>query len=68
MADDEKDYLRKCLNDEICPKCQKPLVDRIGSGQFKDGVFCSLSCYGEWHEAALKRRHQERMRKENPDG
>jgi hypothetical protein len=62
MAEAEEQYLKQCLEQAICPTCQKALVDRIGSGRFSDGVFCSLACYGEWHSASLIRRHEIRMK------
>jgi hypothetical protein len=61
---DDEYYLRECLEKGICPLCHKPIVERFGSGQLKDGVFCSLDCFGKWHEQALKRRHQDRVKKD----
>jgi hypothetical protein len=67
MAENEEDYLRQCLEQGICPVCQQPIVKKFGSGQLKDGVFCSLDCYGEWHKASLMRRHQDRVQKGSSD-
>jgi hypothetical protein len=64
MADDEQAYLRQCREQGLCPTCQRPLTNRVGSGQFKDGVFCSLDCSARWHAAALVKRHQERTKKD----
>lgn len=67
MAENEEDYLRQCLEQNICPVCQQPITKKFGSGQFKDGVFCSLDCYGEWHKALLMRRHQGRVQNGSSD-
>ena len=67
MAVNEEDYLRLCLEQNICPVCQKSITKKFGSGQFKDGVFCSLDCYGEWSKALLIRRHQDRVQKSKSD-
>jgi hypothetical protein len=58
MAENEEDYLRQCLDKNICPVCQQSITKKVGSGQFKDGVFCSLKCYAEWNKALLIRQHQ----------
>ena len=49
MAENEEYYLRQCLERNICPVCQQTITKKFGSGQFKDGVFCSLNCYTEWN-------------------
>lgn len=67
MAENEEDYLRQCLEQNICPACQRPITKKVGSGQLKDGVFCSLDCYGKWHQALLMRRHQDRVKKGSSD-
>jgi len=67
MAENEEDYLRRCLEQNICPACQKPITKKHGSGQFKDGVYCSLDCYKTWNEALLIRRHQDRIQKSETD-
>lgn len=67
MAENEEDYLHRCFEQRICPACQKPVAKEHGSGQIKDGVFCSLSCYGDWNKEELVRRHHDRMRKGVPD-
>lgn len=67
MAEHEEEYLRQCLAQGVCPVCQHPIVKKFGSGQTKDGVFCSLDCYGEWHKAMLTRRHQDRVKKGSSD-
>ncbi len=67
MAENEEEYLHRCLEQNICPVCQQTIVKRFGSGQIKDGVFCSLDCYAKWHDALLKRRHQDRAQKGDSD-
>ena len=47
MAENEEGYLRQCLEQNICPVCQKPITQKVGSGQLKDGAFCSLDCYAK---------------------
>jgi hypothetical protein len=63
MATKEDEYLRQCLEQNICPVCQQTLTKKVGSGQSKDGVFCSLDCHTKWHEAELIKRHQDRIQK-----
>ena len=63
MTENEGDYLRQCLAQNICPRCQNPITQKFGSGRSEDGVFCSLNCYGEWHKAILLRRHNARVKK-----
>ncbi|MDP1680219.1 MAG: hypothetical protein Q8L39_00395 [Burkholderiales bacterium] len=67
MAENEEDYLRQCLEQNICPVCQQPITKKFGSGEFKIGVFCSLDCFAKWNEAALIRRHQDRVQKNKSD-
>ena len=67
MAEHEADYLRECLEQNICPTCKKAIEKKFGSGQVKDGVFCSLDCYGKWHSGQLLRRHESRKMKGDPD-
>ncbi len=70
MAENEEDYLRQCLERNICPvcpACQQSITKKFGSGQFKDGVFCSLDCYTEWNKALLIRRHQDKVQKGKSD-
>lgn len=52
MPENEESYLHQCLEQGICPACQRPVVEKYGSGQLRDGVFYSLSCFGEWYKAA----------------
>ena len=67
MAENEDLYLRQCLEQNICPVCQQPIAQKMGTGQLKEGVFCSLDCYAKWNETSLIRRHQDRVKKANPD-
>lgn len=68
MAENEESYLSQCRQENLCPACRKPLTNKVGSGRFKDGVFCSQACYAKWHEAAMRNRHEERMKKGRKDG
>lgn len=65
MAEKEEAYLRECRDRGLCPACQQPIKSKLGSGQFGEGVFCSLGCYGDWHEGVLRRRHAGRLGKED---
>jgi hypothetical protein len=67
MAGNEEVYLRQCLEQNICPVCQQTITKKFGSGQFKDGVFCSLKCYTEWNKTLLIRRHQDNLQKDKSD-
>jgi hypothetical protein len=67
MAENEEVYLRQCLEQNICPVCPQPITEKFGSGQIKDGVFCSLDCYGKWNQGLLIRRHQDRLKKGGSD-
>jgi hypothetical protein len=67
MAENEEVYLRQCLEQNTCPACQQPITEKFGSGQVKDGVFCSLDCYAKWHQAMLKQRHEDRVKKDRSD-
>jgi hypothetical protein len=62
MAEMEDGYLAGCLAQGVCPVCKEPLGARVGSGRPKDGAFCSLTCYAQWHQAALAQRHKARMK------
>lgn len=65
MAEDEHRYLEDCRHKGICPTCRKPLKTRVGSGSFSQGVFCSLKCNAQWHEVALRLRHEGRLKGRN---
>ena len=67
MAENEDDYLRQCLEENICPVCHQAIIKKFGSGQFKDGVFSSLNCYTEWNKALLIRQHQDKIKKSKSD-
>jgi len=56
MAEVAAEYLRPCRDQNVCPACQRAIVHKCGSGQFKDGVFCSLNCYTQWNAAEIARR------------
>lgn len=63
--EDEKSYLGSCLEKNICPTCQQPIIEKFGSGQKRDGVFCSLDCVAKWRGTALARKNQGTPRKGN---
>lgn len=67
MAEADKSYLNNCRDANRCPTCQGPLTTRVGTGSFKDGVFCSLECQAKWHSPAMQLRHLERLRKAKAD-
>lgn len=68
MAEGEEGYLRECEAKGVCPTCQAPLSSRIGSGRVADGVFCSLTCFAQWHQTRLIERHKEKLKKDDRDG
>jgi hypothetical protein len=63
MPGAEKDYLKECLDKQVCPRCGKSIQEGtgIGSGKIAEGLFCSLGCYGEYYQGELLRRHKKRM-------
>ena len=63
MAISEEVYLLECWDKGICPYCRSafPASKRVGSGSRKQGGFCSLSCYAEYHKLSLEQRHQRRL-------
>lgn len=58
MAEGEEAYLRTCWEQRVCPCCREAMLPgtAIGSGRASDGHFCSLRCYGQYHEGAIRRR------------
>lgn len=68
MSEQQATYLAECLKKAICPACQKHLVERHGSGQFKDGVFCSLDCEAKWRGEEIRQRHLTRSKQERKSG
>ena len=54
----EGEYLLELWEKNICPTCGKIIRERsrVGSGRKSDGGFCSLDCYGRFHEMALLER------------
>lgn len=43
-----------------CAFCGKSLknIKIVGSGSFKDGLFCSLDCFSKFHSERLKNKSQ----------
>lgn len=56
-------HLLELWDKNICPNCAKSIPEgtRVGSGRKNDGGFCSLGCYGEYHNAALIEKHKGRV-------
>ena len=42
----------------VCPHCGNPIPEgkRVGAGDRGKGGFCSLVCYGRYHELELRQR------------
>jgi hypothetical protein len=61
IVESERQYLLDRWKKNICPKCgaKIPPGKRVGSGKKSEGGFCSLDCYGKYHEAALAKRARE---------
>ena len=64
MSENHAEYLAECLRKEICPTCHGPLVKKHGTGQFKDGVFCSLTCEATWRGEEVRRRHLAKLKQD----
>lgn len=56
--------IEEALAADACANCLKPLGDgeRVGTGRFRDGVFCGLECQAKFHEDY----YRERARASNP--
>lgn len=69
MAVSEDDYLAQAWRDGQCPYCKTPYdpMRRVGSGSFKDGGFCSVRCFGSYHQLTLEERHRRRMENREPE-
>ena len=65
MAEDERAYLLRCYEEQICPHCKSTLAEtgRYGPGRREDGVFCSMNCYALYNKRELVERHIERLKK-----
>jgi hypothetical protein len=65
MADTDENYILDAWEKRICPTCGAIIADEraYGSGRIKDGRFCSLACYGKYHEAAIAKRANEALTK-----
>ena len=62
MDTTETVYLKHCLERKKCPYCGRDLVDgqRVGTGRFDDGVFCSLDCFAKYSQSDFSTRPQRR--------
>jgi hypothetical protein len=47
-----KNLIEWGLENNKCPACKKDIdeVNGVGTGQFKEGIFCSLDCYIAFYE------------------
>ena len=56
----EDEYLLALWDADVCPYCGKDIPEgtRVGSGQKRDGGFCSLDCYTRYHELNLQDKAQ----------
>ena len=70
MAEREERYLRHGLEKGICPSCGGSSIKgtRVGTGQFKDGVFCSLGCQAEYYKLEYAQKFALMKEKWNSDG
>ena len=55
VAEGESEVLLELWDKNICPFCGKliPEGERVGSGRRREGGFCSLACYSEYHKVEL---------------
>jgi len=67
MAENEEDYLRQCLERNICPVCQQMMIKKFGSGQFKRRRVLFVELPRKMDKALLIRRHQDRVQKSKFD-
>ncbi len=38
-------HMEECRLQGVCPMCEGPCLEGVGTGGLCDGVFCSLECY-----------------------
>ena len=50
---DIRESLRQAFARNICPQCCRTIDEGYGSGQIKDGLFCSLECYVAFREMLI---------------
>ena len=55
LASREERYLADIWDRNLCPRCGQPLPSDggYGSGRRTGGKFCSLVCFGRYHEMTL---------------
>ena len=55
VTEAEGKVLLELWDKNICPLCGKliPKGERVGSGRKREGGFCSLECYAEYHKEGL---------------
>jgi hypothetical protein len=63
MARSETAYLLELWDKNICPFCKESFdpKKRVGTGQKKNGGFCSLTCYARYYELDLRERARRRQ-------
>jgi ribosomal protein L37AE/L43A len=53
---DKRQRIEDARRRDVCPECEKPLTDRVGTGTLADGVFCSLECQAKFHHDYFEER------------
>ncbi len=55
VTEAEAEVLLELWDKNICPFCGKliPEGERVGSGRKREGGFCSLDCYANYHQEKL---------------
>jgi hypothetical protein len=54
---DKRARIAAARGNDVCPNCGKPLgANRVGSGSYADGVFCSLEYLSTFHADYLEER------------
>ncbi len=58
VTEAERKVLLELWEKNICPFCGKliPEGKRVGSGRKREGGFCSLDCYANYHQQKLVER------------
>jgi hypothetical protein len=58
VTEAEGEILLELWDKDICPFCEKiiPEGQRLGSGRKREGGFCSLDCYTQYHKVKLAER------------
>lgn len=61
IALDQRERVEEARRLDVCPQCGVQLTEknRVGSGSFADGVFCSLECLTTFHAGYFEKRKDE---------